>query len=73
MRFTAVRKMNSKNIGPIKFIVVRPFLSLSLSHTHTPHTHTDINTHLSLTDTHTHTHTHTHTCLLYTSDAADDC
>ena len=20
-----------------------------------------------------HTHTHTHTCLLYTSDAADDC
>ena len=21
----------------------------------------------------THTHTHTHTCLLYTSDAADDC
>ena len=22
---------------------------------------------------HTHTHTHTHTCLLYTSDAADDC
>ena len=49
------------NIYPNKVVLLdcllSHFVSVSLTHTLT----------------HLHTHTHTHTCLLYTSDAADDC
>ena len=46
------------------------------THTHCMYTHTYTNTHDHAhvcMHVNTHTHTHTHTCLLYTSDAADDC